>query len=174
MNASEIKAWKLGLAKTIADLKQFVEDSKVLSKELFAQGKKEERLDLHKKIREAEKLIELNEPLLGEKIYMSRYLYSDVDAYEVIKILTPNKFVVRELKATLTEKADKALGDSFVPGGFVGHFNNACQEWNFESDENGITKVVRRHKDGCYYEAGSKTIPFVPRATPYKFYDYNF
>lgn len=174
MNAEAIKSWKAGLAKNIESLKKFVEESEKRARECLHEGKREEKLDLYDKIREAKKLIELNEPLLGDKIYMSRYLFSDVDAYEVIEIVTPNKFVVRELKATLTKEADEALGKSFELGGFFGHFDNACQKWNFESDERGVTKVVRRHADGRYYEAGHSTIPFVPRATPYKFYDYNF
>lgn len=125
-------------------------------------------------IRGITKQLEHLEPYLQDQFYMSQFVGSDVNAFEVVEICTPNKFKVRELKATLTEQAKEDLKHSFVPGGFFGHTDNSQQEWVFESDEENPIIEIRRHKNGNYYQACERTCPFVAVKEPYKFYDYNF
>lgn len=108
-----------------------------------------------------------------EKKYMNEYLWSDVNPYEVIEERTEKCFVIRAMKATLTEKAKTDLQESFVPGGFCGHFDNSLQAWTYESDPDGVTLVVRKWKDGCWHQPGSP-IKFRLSDAPLKVYDYNF
>lgn len=117
---------------------------------------------------------EFNEIILSGKAYASEYLYSDVNPYEVIEFCTPTKWVVRSMKAHLTPEADKALHDSFIPGGFCGHFDNDLQEWEFESDPDGFTLIIRQHSDGLWYRPHTRTCPFRIHKEPYKVHDYNF
>lgn len=107
-------------------------------------------------------------------IYANQVFYTDWEPWEVIEIKTDRCLVVRSMKAELTDKAVKALNDSFVPGGFCGHTNNGVQDWNITSDPDGKVGIIRRHKDGRFYVPGSTGSKFYIEAEPYKFYDYNF
>ena len=124
--------------------------------------------------KEIERQIARNEPFTSEKWYMTEFLYSDAHAYEVVEVYSFNRMDVRRLKATITDKSKKELHDSFIPGGFLGHFDNELQEWTFETDENNPILTVRRHKDGLYYIARSRTCPFIPQSEPYERFDFNF
>lgn len=114
------------------------------------------------------------ETLILPKKYASRFLWSDVDAYEVVGEKSETCILIRELDAELTEESSRKLHDSFVSGGFCGHFDNDLQEWEFKSNESNPIIEVRRHKDGNYYFAHDKSCPIVLYAKPYKHYDYNF
>lgn len=117
---------------------------------------------------------ERNEPFIKEKWYMSEYLYSDRYAYEVVEVYSWDKMAVRRLKATEVQEARNARIESFIPGGFVGTFDNSLQEWNFESDEMNPILIVRRHKDGAFYRSNTRTCRFIPQVEPYEYYDFNF
>ena len=108
-----------------------------------------------------------------DKKYMNEYLWSDVNPYEVIEERSDKCFVIRSMKATLTEDAKNELQESFSPGGFVGHFDNSAQEWKYESDPDGVVVVVRRWNDGYWHQPGSP-IKFKLSDAPLKVYDYNF
>ena len=77
-------------------------------------------------------------------------------------------------EATETPEAREARMASFVPGGFVGHFDNSLQEWTFESDESNPIYTVRRHKNGKFYRPGTRTCPFIMHDGPYEHYDFNY
>ncbi|MBO4549689.1 MAG: hypothetical protein J5733_03070 [Bacteroidaceae bacterium] len=124
--------------------------------------------------RKLEREIEMVMPFCCDRWYMTEHLYSDARAYEVVEVYTPDKMDVRKLKATITPEAQKKLHESFIPGGFCGHFDNSLQEWTFESDDKNPIITVRRHKDGKFYRANSRTCPFYPTEEPYEWYDYNF
>lgn len=112
--------------------------------------------------------------LASEKpIYANQHFYTDVEPWEVVKICTDKKVLVRKMKTALKPAAHQALADSFVPGGFFGHTNNDLQEWDFTSDENGETVEIRRHKYGDWRIAGCST-RFYLSDTPEKYFDYNF
>lgn len=137
--------------------------------------------DAYRKYKDAEvvaekmhKEVERLTYLCGEKCYANEFLFSDAKPWEVVEVLSDTRLLVREMKATLKEKAAKALAESFVPGGFFGHRNNSCQEWDYESvPENPICEI-RMHKDGKYYLPNCKGSRFILSDHPYKWYDYNF
>lgn len=110
----------------------------------------------------------------SDKLYCNEYLYSDIKPFEVIEIVNERTLIIREMKAQIKEEAQKALYDSFVAGGFCGHFNSDLQEWDITPDERGFVTKVRRHKDGYFYVAGCKGSRFCLHNKPVKYYDYNF
>ena len=107
-------------------------------------------------------------------LYANQLFYTDVEPWEVVEIKTDRCIVVRAMKAEITEKGRKQLQESFVPGGFIGHFDNDAQEWTITPDPDGIVATIRRHKNGLFYLAGSTGSSFRLSTTPYKKYDYNF
>lgn len=109
----------------------------------------------------------------GKKLYANQVFYTDWEPWEVIEIKTDRMIIVRKMKAELKEEAEKKLYDSFVPGGFFGHFNNGCQEWNYISDPKGKIAILRRHKSGEFRMPKDST-RFYLDYEPYKYYDYNF
>ena len=143
--------------------------------------KEEDNVTLRKKFhewcektRQLEKRKERNEPFAKEKWYMSEYLFSDRHAYEVVEVYSWRKMAVRQLKATEVPEAKEKRMTSFIPGGFVGHFDNSLQEWTYESDESNPILIVRQHSDGWFYRPNTRTCPFIPQTEPYEYYDFNF
>lgn len=120
-------------------------------------------------VREEE--LKFHQIMAQEKKYATEWLYSDAHAYEIIEEKSDTTLVVRRLKATIKPEAKKALHESFVPGGFCGHFENSLQEWDFESDENGFTLIIRRSKKGNWLSNGRR---FTIEAEPVEVFDYNF
>ena len=87
---------------------------------------------LHKKRDECISKIDNIEKELVDVLYSNEILYSDVNPYEVVEMITPNKWVVRELDVTLKPKAKRDIQESFCPGGFVGHVDMAIKSGIFE------------------------------------------
>lgn len=116
--------------------------------------------------------IEYLETELIDKKFANLIGYSDVDPYEVIEERTANCYVIRSMDAVETEQSKHDRLESFIPGGFCGHFDNDVQDWDITSNENGFIIKIRRHKDGCWYDAhGARyNIENAPR----KVYDFNF
>lgn len=163
-------------------LKRQLEDSRKLETITYKAWRADEanetkRKAFHEQCRQSEQIqkrIEKNSPFAKEKWYMTEYLYSDAHAYEVVEVYGKNRMDVRQLKATEKPEAKEERMASFIPGGFVGTFDNSLQEWDFESDERNPIITVRLHKDGCYYRAGTRTCPFRMEDGPYEHYDFNF
>ncbi len=107
-----------------------------------------------------------------EKKYAVMWLYSDAHAYEIIEEKSDKTILVRRLDATIKPEAKKLLHDSFVPGGFCGHYDNDLQDWDFAVNENNPIETIRKHKDGRWYGIGKTR--FTIEAEPYEKYDYNF
>lgn len=116
--------------------------------------------------------LDFHKIMLQEKKYATLHLWSDAHAYEIIEEKNDKVILVRQLKATIKKDAQKALHDSFVPGGFCGHFDNDLQEWDFASDESNPIETIRKHKDGRWYGLGKAR--FTIEAEPYERFDYNF
>lgn len=108
-----------------------------------------------------------------DQFYCNRHLYSDVQPYEVIEVISDTRLKLRSMNAVQTEESVKRLKESFSPGGFLGHFDNDEQEWVCTSDDKGIIVDVRRRKDGHFYEVND-SIPYVLSVKPVKFKDFNF
>ena len=108
-----------------------------------------------------------------EKFYCNRHLYSDIQPYEVIEVLSDTRLKLRSMNYIQTEGSVERLRKSFEPGGYVGHFDNSVQEWICTPDEKGIVVEVRQRKDGHFYEVGD-SIPYVISDKPVRFRDFNF
>jgi hypothetical protein len=128
--------------------------------------------DTRKKLEEYRRLIEYYQDELGDNVYLNTWVGSDCYAYEVVEMVTPCKWIIRQLDTKLTQNGQEALSESFIPGGFMGHYDNDCQEWEYISNENNPTYTVTRH---------SKTSPFCcwgsksyPENEPIRHHDYNF
>lgn len=127
---------------------------------------------LHKKRDECISKIDNIEKELADVLYLNEILYSDVNPYEVVEMITPNKWVVRALDATLKPEAKKDIQDSFCPGGFVGHLDNDYQEWDIHVNEKNPLITVFRGRKNKYFKIGS--MPMSMTLSPIKIYDFNF
>jgi len=101
------------------------------------------------------------------KKYCNLIGYTDVEPYEVVKVISPITVEIR-----LMDTKQIKFPQAFTPGGFVGHYaDNHAQEYEYTSNpENGVLRV-RLCKDG-YWKY--KSIKFRMADAPHKFYDYNF
>ena len=96
--------------------------------------------------------------------YVSLFLYTDVHAYEVVKVISDKCVEIRRLKATCTQQPKE-----FYPGGFSGHYaDNHNQVWSFEQDQTAGIVKLRLGKKG--WGLGKYRM----MDQPYEHYDYNF
>lgn len=86
-------------------------------------------------------------------LYATYFGYSDRHAYEVIERKSPNKFIVRRLKAT-------------------NHGGIGEQDWTFESDPAQPTLEIRRKRNKMGWVNGNMF--FLLSDEPYEYYDWNF
>lgn len=139
-------------------------------------SKREEMYDRYhandEEIDRLESEIRFHRIMLQEKKYATMWLYTDAHAYEIIEEKSEKVITVRRLKATIKPEAARRLNESFVPGGFCGHFNNDAQEWDFASDESAPIETICRHKNGRWYGSGKSR--FTIEEEPYERFDYNF
>ena len=108
-----------------------------------------------------------------EQFYCNRHLYTDIQPYEVIEVLSDTRLKLRSMNYVQTQGSVDRLRESFEPGGFCGHFDNSVQEWICTPDEKGIVVEVRQRKDGFFYEVGD-SIPYVLCDKPRRYRDFNF
>lgn len=114
------------------------------------------------------------EALPTDKKYVNKFLYSDIEPYEVIEEITPLMIKARKMLAVETEESIKARKESFVQGGFCGHTDNSVQRWEIKSNPYGEAITLRKHKrDGNWYMAGCD-IRFILNDHPIKHFDFNF
>lgn len=109
---------------------------------------------------------------LGDVLYLNEILHSDINPYEVVEMITPNKWVIRKLDTTLNPEAKKKIQDIFCPGGFAGHVDNDCQEWYISVNENNPLITVFRGRKNKHFKIGS--MPMSMSHSPIKIYDFNF
>ena len=103
------------------------------------------------------------------KAYANKTLYTDVEPYEVVRIVSENCVEVREMDTEQTQSPQH-----FTPGGFVGHFadNRGGQKYKYISNpENPVFKIRWSRANRRWQKNGMK---FHMADEPYKFYDYNF
>lgn len=106
------------------------------------------------------------------KTYANRMGWSDIEPFEVIEQKTECLLVIREMEYKETEESIKKRNQSFVPGGFFGHFDNDLQDWEIKPKEGGYTIKIRKHKDGCFYDTCGHRYTLSDK--PIRFYDFNF
>lgn len=101
--------------------------------------------------------------------YANHIGWSDVNPFEVIKVISDKTIEVREMEAV----RDESVKMEFIPGGFSAHCTNQSdQKWIITSDEsNPVIRIRLSVKKGWRDRTGRR---FVLQDEPVKFYDYNF
>ena len=101
--------------------------------------------------------------------YASEYLYSDVRAWEIVKVVSDNCIEVRRMDH------DHYCGNcEQVSGGFAGHVvNQHNQQVTYASNPNNEVIRIRRRK-GSNDQWVHKGRRFALKTEPYAFYDFNF
>ena len=100
--------------------------------------------------------------------YANHHGYSDVDPYEVVRVISDKTIEIREMKA----ERDDSVKMEFVAGGFAGHcVNQRDQKWNISSDDSSPVIRIRLGKRGWKCPHGRR---FALSDQPVKYYDYNF
>ena len=101
--------------------------------------------------------------------YANHYGYSDVNPYEIVRVVSNKTIEVREMDA----ERDESVQLEWVPGGFAGHcVNQRDQKWNIKSNPaNPVIRIRLSAKKGWQDKYGRR---FGLSDKPVKFYDYNF
>ena len=101
--------------------------------------------------------------------YANQIGYSDVNPFEVVRIISDKTMEVRAMDA----ERDASFKLEFIPGGFSAHcVNQSEQKWNITSnEENPVVRIRLSKNRGWQDKYGSR---FSLAAAPRKFYDYNF
>jgi hypothetical protein len=104
-----------------------------------------------------------------EQKYAIRHGFTDVDPYEIVRVISDQTLEVRRMDSEL----DPEWTPEFLVGGFAGHCTNQHeQRWIFKSNPEHPTERIRLRKRGGWKD------PYGTRFTlsdvPKKFYDYNF
>ena len=100
--------------------------------------------------------------------YANHLGYSDIDPYEVIRVVSDKTLEVREMHC----ERDESVKLEFHVGGFSAHCSNQRdQNWFITPDEQGRVFRIRLGKNGWKDAHGRR---FALGDEPVKFYDYNF
>jgi hypothetical protein len=102
--------------------------------------------------------------------YANRYGYTDVEPYEIVRVISDLTVEVRAMRA----ERDESVKLNHIPGGFFAHCSNQQdQKWFITSDESAPVERIRysRAKRQWQNAYGSR---FQLVDIPRKFYDYNF
>lgn len=100
--------------------------------------------------------------------YANHYGWSDVNPFEVIKVVSDKTIEIREMDAD----RDETVKMDFVAGGFSAVCTNQHdQRWIIKSDETAPVIRIRLGKNGWKDKHGRK---YKLADAPVKFYDYNF
>lgn len=100
--------------------------------------------------------------------FMNYRGWTDVEPFEIVKVVSDKTVVVRPMKAEL----DPSWQREVSPGGFAGHtVNNHEQKWIITSDPQAPEHRVRLGKKGWKDAHGGY---YSLSDSPRKFHDYNF
>lgn len=101
--------------------------------------------------------------------FANHYSHSDVEPFEVIKVISDKTIEVREMDAI----RDNSVEMHFHVGGFSAHCSNQRQQkWFIRADETNPVIRIRLNKSGVWKDAYGRK--FRLNDQPIKFYDYNF
>ena len=98
--------------------------------------------------------------------------WSDIEPFEVVKVCTENKVVIRSMQA---ERAE-GWKPEIVSGGFAGHCTNNNDQrkaWDISSDECGRLVTIRWSKAKLRWQCADGSRYFMSDQ-PVKKYDFNF
>ena len=101
--------------------------------------------------------------------YANHIGYSDINPYEVVKVISDKTLEVREMDAKLAE-GEKP---QFIVGGFAGHCVNQRElKYDISSNDSNPVVRIRLRKNGYFYSSGGAKFKLADE--PRYFYDYNF
>lgn len=101
--------------------------------------------------------------------YANHIGYSDINPYEVVKVISDKTLEVREMDAKLAE-GEKP---QFIVGGFAGHCVNQRElKYDISSNPENPVIRIRLRKNGYFYSSGGAKFKLADE--PKYFYDYNF
>lgn len=103
--------------------------------------------------------------------YANKICHTDVEPYEVIKVISEKTIEIRKMKCD----KDPSYKPEFVVGGFSAIcLNNteSQQKWIIESDPERDVIRIRKQKNGKWKDKWGNR--FSLSDSPRKFYDYNF
>jgi len=96
--------------------------------------------------------------------FCNQYGYSDVEPFEVVRVVSPTIIEIREMDSKLVKAPEK-----YFIGGFSAHCaDNHAQEWECTPNEKNTIRRIHLGKKG--WGNGQ----FRMDDEPIKFYDYNF
>ena len=102
-------------------------------------------------------------------MFANKFLYSDIQPFEVIKQRTDKCIDIRPMRAELSPD----FKPIFIPGGFAGTvINQHDQSYSYESIPEATQLTIRLHKNGMWKDAHGGR--YILSDKPLKFYDYNF
>lgn len=100
--------------------------------------------------------------------YANQYGYSDVEPFEVVRVISDKTIEVRAMDA----EKDDSVKLEFHVGGFSAHCSNQHQQkWFITSNPNNPVIRIRLGKKG-WKDAHGRRYGLADK--PCKFYDYNF
>ena len=100
--------------------------------------------------------------------YANKIGYSDVNPYEVVRVVSSKTLEIRPMKA----ESDPNWKPEFLQGGFFGTvINQRSQKWIITNDDNAFVIRIRFGKQGWKDAHGGK---YQLAHEPVKFHDYNF
>ena len=101
--------------------------------------------------------------------YANHIGWSDVNPYEVVRVVSDKTLEIREMNA----ERDESWKPEIIPGGFLVHcVNQNSQKWIITSDESReVVRIRLSAKKGWQDKYGRR---FQLADKPVKFYDYNF
>lgn len=104
---------------------------------------------------------------LVEMKYANMHGYTDIEPFEIVKVISDKTIEVRAMSATLDNWKPE-----IIPGGFAGHCTNQnTQTYIYTSNEQAPVIRCRKRKDGYFHSPyGRHVLSDKPR----KFHDYNF
>ena len=94
--------------------------------------------------------------------------YSDVNPYEITRVVGEKTLEIREMEST-----EKEWKKDWQVGGFSGVLTNQHdQEWEIKTDESNSVFKIRLHSNGDWKDKHGRRYKLSVR--PVKFHDYNF
>lgn len=98
--------------------------------------------------------------------YCNHHGYSDIEPYEVVRVISDKTVEVRQMIATQIK-----FPQVWEKGGFAGHcVDNNNQAYEYETNKTAPIIRVRKTKNGWKHHG----MRFQMSDKPFKFYDYNF
>lgn len=100
--------------------------------------------------------------------FANLHLHSDVEPFEVVRVVSPKCIELRRMRATLSPDWKPKMH----AGGFAANCSNqSSQEWLYACDFDAPVIRARLRKDGEFHSAYGRHLMAV---NPRKFHDYNF